>query len=198
MPIEREFLEKPLEEKVDASIKGKIAPKCWEVFIDITKRCVMYEPDERPTMGEVEVQLEHALSLQEQADITNTNGDYILFSTTVIHPGAELKLEQCFGETSSSRRQYPTTVIEELCHQFSLTDLRKSTNNFDQNTIIGRGKSGKVYKGCLQHNDASEYAVAIKRFQLELYQALGEFKTEIELLCQLCHPNCVSHRIFVS
>ncbi|ESW11418.1 hypothetical protein PHAVU_008G028200 [Phaseolus vulgaris] len=90
MPIEREFLEKPLEEKVDASIKGKIAPKCWEVFIDITKRCVMYEPDERPTMGEVEVQLEHALSLQEQADITNTNGDYILFSTTVIHPGAEL------------------------------------------------------------------------------------------------------------
>jgi len=98
---------------------------------------------------------------------------------------------KCFGETSSSRRQYPT-VIEELCHQFSLTDLRKSTNNFDQNTIIGRGKSGKVYKGCLQHNNASDYAVAIKRFQLELYPAWGEFKNEIELLCQLCHHNCVS------
>ena len=30
----------------------------------------MYEPDERPTMGEVEVELVLALSLQEQTDIT--------------------------------------------------------------------------------------------------------------------------------
>jgi len=42
-------------------------------------------------MGEVEVELEHALWLQEQADIINTNGDYTLFSTTIIGMGVELE-----------------------------------------------------------------------------------------------------------
>ncbi|XP_020233038.1 receptor-like protein kinase FERONIA [Cajanus cajan] len=77
------FLEKPVEEDIDPNIKGKIAPECWQVFIDVTLRC-LNEADERPSMGEVEVELEHALSLQEQADITNTDGVYTLHSTTII------------------------------------------------------------------------------------------------------------------
>ncbi|RDX74934.1 Receptor-like protein kinase ANXUR2, partial [Mucuna pruriens] len=77
-----EFLDKPVEEYIDPNIKGKIAPECWEIYIDIIIRCVKDEPDERPTMGEVEVELEHALCLQEQADITNTNTHYILLSKT--------------------------------------------------------------------------------------------------------------------
>ncbi|KAG4922744.1 hypothetical protein JHK86_051557 [Glycine max] len=44
----------------------------------------------------------------------------------------------CSKHTSSSQRQYPT-VIEELRHQFLLADLRKSTNNFDENQIVGSG-----------------------------------------------------------
>uniref|UniRef100_K7MV11 Protein kinase domain-containing protein n=2 Tax=Glycine max TaxID=3847 RepID=K7MV11_SOYBN len=81
-PIETEFLEKPLEEKIDEIIKGSIGPECWQVFVDITLRCVKLEPDERPTMGEVEVELEFALSLQKQAD----RARYSLFSTTIIPP----------------------------------------------------------------------------------------------------------------
>ncbi|ESW11439.1 hypothetical protein PHAVU_008G030100 [Phaseolus vulgaris] len=77
-----EFLEKPVEENIDLEIKGKIVPECWKVFIDIMQRCVDYEAEERPTMGEVEVQLEYALSLQEQADITNIHHHYILLSKT--------------------------------------------------------------------------------------------------------------------
>ncbi|KAK7345669.1 hypothetical protein VNO77_16277 [Canavalia gladiata] len=46
--------------------------KCLH-FIDIIQICLNCEPDERPTMGEVEVTLEHALLLQELADIRNTN-----------------------------------------------------------------------------------------------------------------------------
>ncbi|KAK7340678.1 hypothetical protein VNO77_21388 [Canavalia gladiata] len=39
---------------------------------------------------------------------------------------------------------YPT-VIEELClcHQFSHADLRKSTNNFDENRVIEQGEIGQ-------------------------------------------------------
>lgn len=92
-PRETEFLEKPVEDKIDLNIKGKIALECWQVFIDIMVRCLEYEPDERPAMGEVEVELEHALSLQEQADITNTDGDYNLLSKTIIPiaRGSEMK-----------------------------------------------------------------------------------------------------------
>ncbi|KAL9297297.1 hypothetical protein ACSQ67_023193 [Phaseolus vulgaris] len=79
------FLEKPVEENIDMDIKGKIAPECWKVFIDIIQRCVNSAADERPTMGEVELQLEYALSLQEQADSTNIHGDYILLSKTIVN-----------------------------------------------------------------------------------------------------------------
>ena len=40
MPTNMEQMEKPVEEKIDLNIKGKIAPECWQVFIDITHRCL--------------------------------------------------------------------------------------------------------------------------------------------------------------
>jgi len=91
---EKKFLENPVEEKIDPIIKGKIAPDCWEVFVDIMVNCLKYEPDERPTMGEVEVQLEYALSMQEQANITNSNCEYTLLSKTFIPLG----VKQCDTE----------------------------------------------------------------------------------------------------
>ncbi|WVZ07467.1 hypothetical protein V8G54_020813 [Vigna mungo] len=97
---------------------------------------------------------------------------------------------KCFGESSSSGRQYPT-VIEELCRHFSLADIQKSTNNFDHNRLIAR-RWVKVYKGCLQHIDGSDYPVTVRRFNVEDSEM---FKREVELLCQLHHPNCVYCRI---
>ncbi|KAL2329800.1 hypothetical protein Fmac_017381 [Flemingia macrophylla] len=163
--LARELLEKPVEENIDPNIQGKISPECWQVFADIMVRCLELKPDERPTMGEVEVQLEHALALQEQADVTNID------------------------DSSDTGRGYPT-VIEELCRPFSLADLNKATNNFDKNRLIEDEGYYRVYKGYLQHNDSSGYAVAVKRFELEGWKE--EFKTEIELLCQLRHPNIIS------
>ncbi|XP_047162683.1 receptor-like protein kinase ANXUR2 [Vigna umbellata] len=84
---------RPVEDIIDKNIKRNIAPECWRVIVDIIQRCVQYNPHERPTMGEVELELEHALSLQERADIANTNGDYTLFSKTII--------KTCNGEEDS-------------------------------------------------------------------------------------------------
>jgi len=75
----------PVEENIDPNIEGKIAPESWEVFIDITERCLNFDPNERPSMGEVEIQLELALSLQEEADARNTCDDYTLLSLTIIN-----------------------------------------------------------------------------------------------------------------
>ncbi|RZB71013.1 probable receptor-like protein kinase At5g59700 [Glycine soja] len=55
------------EKIVDPSLIGKIAPACWEMFIEIVQRCLA-SVEERPRMGEVEVVLENALLLQERAD----------------------------------------------------------------------------------------------------------------------------------
>ena len=97
----------------------------------------------------------------------------------------------CSKHTSSSQRQYPT-VIEELCHQFLLADLRKSTNNFDENQIVGSGVLSIVYKGSLQLNGVTECTVAMKRICGNTEETLKQFKNEIELLCQLRHPNLMT------
>lgn len=88
-------------------------------------------------------------------------------------------------------RKHLPTVIEELCHQFSLEDLRKATNNFDDGPRTGIGR--RVYKGCLKFNGVTNYAIVIKRVHEGYFKrGIVEFKNEIEVLCQLNHPNLVS------
>ncbi|XP_054797144.1 receptor-like protein kinase ANXUR2 [Prosopis cineraria] len=63
-----------LEEKgnigkiIDPSLVGEIAPECWRLYIDIAASCLSGDPDARPDMGQVEVQLERALQPQQEAD----------------------------------------------------------------------------------------------------------------------------------
>ncbi|XP_027929854.1 receptor-like protein kinase ANXUR1 [Vigna unguiculata] len=97
--LAKELLEKcVVEELIDPKIKGKIAAECWQVFIDIFLRCIKSEADERPTMGEVEVELERALLLQQQADLTNIDMDYTLLSKTIIIPKSERQINYFIGQ----------------------------------------------------------------------------------------------------
>lgn len=90
---------------------------------------------------------------------------------------------------SSSEKHYPT-IIEELCHVFSLDELRKSTNNFNENRIIGTSFFNIVYRGSVKHNGAADYPVTLKR--LKSMSDQWKFRKEIEINCQLHHPNLVS------
>ncbi|GKV17135.1 hypothetical protein SLEP1_g27677 [Rubroshorea leprosula] len=54
---------------IDPFLKGKIAPVCLIEYVQIALNCVHLNPNERPSMGEVEVTLELALKLQEKADL---------------------------------------------------------------------------------------------------------------------------------
>ncbi|GLT60192.1 hypothetical protein SLA2020_329710 [Shorea laevis] len=54
---------------IDPFLKGKIAPVCLTEYVEIALNCVHLNPNERPSMGEVEVTLELALELQEKADL---------------------------------------------------------------------------------------------------------------------------------
>ncbi|XP_008350662.1 receptor-like protein kinase FERONIA [Malus domestica] len=53
---------------IDPFLVGKVAPDCLRKYMNIAERCVRLSGAERPTMGEVEVELECALESQESAD----------------------------------------------------------------------------------------------------------------------------------
>ncbi|GLU10934.1 hypothetical protein SLE2022_277090 [Rubroshorea leprosula] len=58
-----------VHDMIDPFLKGKIAPVCLIEYVEIALSCIHPNPNERPSMGEVEVTLELALELQEKADL---------------------------------------------------------------------------------------------------------------------------------
>ncbi|GKV51050.1 hypothetical protein SLEP1_g57726 [Rubroshorea leprosula] len=58
-----------VHEMIDPFLKGKIAPVCLIEYVEIALNCVCLNPNERPSVGEVEVTLELALELQEKTDL---------------------------------------------------------------------------------------------------------------------------------
>ncbi|XP_023903470.1 receptor-like protein kinase FERONIA [Quercus suber] len=92
--------------------------------------------------------------------------------------------------TSKSTKTREST-LPYLCRYFSLAEIKAATKNFDQNSIIGVGGFGDVYKGSI-HTDGGATHVAIKRLKPGSQQGVQEFKTEIEILSQLRHHHLVS------
>ncbi|GMY12863.1 receptor-like protein kinase FERONIA isoform X2 [Fagus crenata] len=66
-------------------LEGKIAPKCFKVFVLIAESCTRDEGIQRPTMGDVVEKLKFALEVQENADAENESmnpgGEYIYSGT---------------------------------------------------------------------------------------------------------------------
>ncbi|GLT70817.1 hypothetical protein SLA2020_428750 [Shorea laevis] len=54
---------------IDPFLKEKMAPVCLIEFMEIALSCIHPNPNDRPSMGEVEVTLELALKLREKADL---------------------------------------------------------------------------------------------------------------------------------
>ncbi|KAJ1375385.1 Serine/threonine-protein kinase, active site [Sesbania bispinosa] len=74
------------------------------------------------------------------------------------------------------------------CKDLTVSDLLKSTNNFNQANIVGCGGFGLVYKAYLPNGTKA----AVKRLSGDCGQMEREFQAEVEALSRAQHKNLVS------
>ncbi|KAK7379702.1 hypothetical protein VNO78_34391 [Psophocarpus tetragonolobus] len=80
---------------------------------------------------------------------------------------------------------------------FSFEELKSATKRFKQDSFLGEGGFGKVYKGWLDEKTLSPVeaglgkVVAIKKLNPQGSQGFREWQTEINFLGRLDHPNLV-------
>ncbi|KAM2118545.1 hypothetical protein EV2_011048 [Malus domestica] len=92
------------------------------------------------------------------------------------------------------KKQNHWAFPEELCRRFTLAEIRAATQCFDRTLVIGEGGFGRVYKGRVKVDGDEDRidVVAIKRLSRDSVQGLPAFRVEVQLLCQLRHPNLIS------
>ncbi|KAL4627751.1 hypothetical protein ACB092_05G188400 [Castanea dentata] len=110
-----------INEIIDPYLMGKIAPECFMVYADIATSCVRNRGEHRPTMGEVQVCLEHALELQDRADAAAAAaGDcnYCVDEYTCNASSGDASPIDMVWETASEN----TTSAEELSLETAMPD----------------------------------------------------------------------------
>ncbi|KAM0835505.1 hypothetical protein ACQ4PT_062884 [Festuca glaucescens] len=70
---------------------------------------------------------------------------------------------------------------------FSLVEMERATQTFDESRIIGEGGFGRVYEGILEDGER----VAVKVLKRDDQQGTREFLAEVEMLSRLHHRNLV-------
>ncbi|KAL2349493.1 hypothetical protein Fmac_003493 [Flemingia macrophylla] len=87
--------------------------------------------------------------------------------------------------------------------EFTFQELHEATNGFTK--MLGKGSSGKVYRGALIIDDV-EIGIAVKKLEKKIEKSEGEFMTELKVIGRTHHRNLVrllgfclenSHRIIV-
>ena len=106
----------------------------------------------------------------------------------VLRRRRKIKLrEQAFRQLLLQHQMSSNEVGIENTKIFTLKELKKASDNFNEDRVLGRGGQGTVYKGMLTNGRI----VAIKKSKIVDDSQYEQFINEIAILSQLNHRNIV-------
>ena len=109
------------------------------------------------------------------------------WSNKVVKKRKNIKRKEKFFKQLLQQQLSSNEVTVEKAKLFNLKDLKKATDNFNVNRILGQGGQGIVYKGMLLDGKI----VAIKKSKVIDEGKLEEFINGVVILSQINHRNVV-------
>ena len=109
------------------------------------------------------------------------------WSNKVVKKRKNIKRKEKFFKQLLQQQLSSNEVTVEKAKLFNLKDLKKATDNFNVNRILGQGGQGTVYKGMLIDGTT----VAVKKSKVIDEGRLEEFVNEVVILSQINHRNVV-------
>ncbi|KAL7592829.1 hypothetical protein Lser_V15G33427 [Lactuca serriola] len=199
-----------LKSIIDSGIKSQISPKCLKEFVRIANRCLQNNPKQRPTMAEVVVSLDSALTLQQKTSTSSGRtiygrmfdmfpfpfhgGNSAHDDSRVVSSNSKDKVRNV-GDMVGSDYQISRKPITSL-KEFLFSDLEITTRNFSQDLVIGWNELGypEVFLGWV---DKITYApstkgvgipVAVKKYS----EGLPHWVTVETSFGRMAHPNVIN------
>ncbi|CAI7783734.1 unnamed protein product, partial [Closterium sp. NIES-53] len=88
------------------------------------------------------------------------------------------------------------SILASNLRRFTYKELQAATNRFRDESVLGAGSFGKVYRGAMEEwlgelPKGEKRPLAVKMLDEESFQGFGEWMAEVLLLGRLQHPNLV-------
>lgn len=131
--------------------------------------------------------------------LTSGAGGSTTTTTGILSNISSSTFGQSTGSGVSLDEAFPDGRILDLPNLriFTFSELRNATRNFKPEMVLGEGGFGTVFKGWVDEKTLNPVksglgmVVAVKKLNSESLQGLEEWKSEVNFLGRLSHPNLV-------
>ncbi|XP_047336024.1 probable receptor-like protein kinase At5g38990 [Impatiens glandulifera] len=175
---------------IDSSLREQISTGSLKLYLDLANECLHNQSNERPTMAEVTHGLESVLAAAiSEGSFSSTSSGTLELDDNYMQQKKKMtdgnffqkSLQALFRSIDFRRRKSLDPHLP--FRSFSLDEVRTATRNFSN--VIGRGGSGKCYKGRI--NDGTT-VVAIKEKEL----VFEDLQNELWIMSHINHPKIVN------
>ncbi|KAK3419546.1 hypothetical protein EUGRSUZ_G00113 [Eucalyptus grandis] len=127
--------------------------------------------------------------------LSRTQGS--IHSPTALSPSVQPRGEKCRPVSLPTSKSEGDTLSSPHLKAFMYSELNNATRNFCNDSLIGEGGFGYVYKGWIDERTLGParpgcgMVVAIKKLGDKVFQGRREWLAEVQYLSQFQHPNLV-------